>query len=655
MPDRLRAPPWRTSPRPSSIRSTRSSWACSATPCSPDRPARPARRRLPHRVLHQDRPGPARRLDQPHGDRHRRRPGDHPGAGADHRRLPVHLVARRQARPRRQAPRAAGVGGVDLRGQRGHRGGRRGTGQARAARLHRQPGRSSSPCRRSSCCPGWPTCSGSAPRWPGRGSAATSTPPPRSPPPARSSGEQALQIATIVKATQNALIGVVAVALTAYFAVQGRAPADAARPPAARELWERFPKFVLGFLAASVIATWYAGRGQRGRGKPSSRRSTTCGPVPDPGLRQRSAWSSGSPRCARRAGARSASSPPRPWSTCWSGWGWPCCCSPASPPGRARCEPARRYLVYLGHHNGTSLSGYGSRLTINVPEGEHHDPQTVPDPDSVRRASPTGCSPRSTTWSASTGRWPCTPSTRPARRAHHRRGGAPAGDGAQRPAPAPGAGLSRPTPAAPAAGRRSGGRRGPRRGGQAAQHGAGDGVVVAQALRVHAGPGERARHLHRGVRADREPPRMRRPGRVDQRAVGRAHPDQPGVAQHACRRRRPGPPRSPRRGAAGRRAAGPSVRAALGVGQPRVDQHRRGHRRRAGQCGAAGAEVAVGRPRPTCPAPRNSTKPARDSASSSPHPEAGRPAGHGVEEALPPGQVDGPGAGGQRARGRPAG
>ena len=33
-------------------------------------------------------------------------------------------------------------------------------------------------------------------------------------------GEQALQLATIVKTTQNALLGVVAVALTAYFAVR---------------------------------------------------------------------------------------------------------------------------------------------------------------------------------------------------------------------------------------------------------------------------------------------------------------------------------------------------------------------------------------------------------------------------------------------------
>ncbi|MFC5299263.1 YeiH family protein [Brachybacterium tyrofermentans] len=90
-------------------------------------------------------------------------------------------------------------------------------------------------------------------------------------------GEQPLQIASIVKVTQNALLGVVAVLLTLFFAFRA-APADAgsipagsvaagsapagsspAAPVAGRRslgmLWGRFPKFVLGFLLASVIAT----------------------------------------------------------------------------------------------------------------------------------------------------------------------------------------------------------------------------------------------------------------------------------------------------------------------------------------------------------------------------------------------------------------
>ncbi|MGN9845198.1 YeiH family protein [Nonomuraea sp. H19] len=69
-------------------------------------------------------------------------------------------------------------------------------------------------------------------------------------------GEDALAIATIVKVTQNALIGVVVVALTAWFAFRIERRPDAPRPGLA-ELWRRFPKFVLGFVAASVLATWY--------------------------------------------------------------------------------------------------------------------------------------------------------------------------------------------------------------------------------------------------------------------------------------------------------------------------------------------------------------------------------------------------------------
>ncbi len=70
-------------------------------------------------------------------------------------------------------------------------------------------------------------------------------------------GEDALQIATIVKTTQNALIGIVAIALTAYFALKvERKSADEARPTIG-QFWERFPKFVLGFIAASIAGTLY--------------------------------------------------------------------------------------------------------------------------------------------------------------------------------------------------------------------------------------------------------------------------------------------------------------------------------------------------------------------------------------------------------------
>lgn len=68
-------------------------------------------------------------------------------------------------------------------------------------------------------------------------------------------GEDALPIATIVKTTQNALIGIVAIALTAYFAL--KVERNSAARPTLGQFWERFPKFVLGFIAASIIGTLY--------------------------------------------------------------------------------------------------------------------------------------------------------------------------------------------------------------------------------------------------------------------------------------------------------------------------------------------------------------------------------------------------------------
>ncbi|MGE2721248.1 YeiH family protein [Mycolicibacterium celeriflavum] len=70
-------------------------------------------------------------------------------------------------------------------------------------------------------------------------------------------GEDALQIATIVKTTQNALIGIVAIALTAYFALKVERKSAAEARPSPGQFWERFPKFVLGFIAASIVGTLY--------------------------------------------------------------------------------------------------------------------------------------------------------------------------------------------------------------------------------------------------------------------------------------------------------------------------------------------------------------------------------------------------------------
>jgi uncharacterized membrane protein YadS len=67
-------------------------------------------------------------------------------------------------------------------------------------------------------------------------------------------GEQAQSIASIVKSTQNAMMGVVAFLLALYFVtVVERRPGQR---PSARLIWDRFPKFVLGFAVASLLYTF---------------------------------------------------------------------------------------------------------------------------------------------------------------------------------------------------------------------------------------------------------------------------------------------------------------------------------------------------------------------------------------------------------------
>ena len=65
-------------------------------------------------------------------------------------------------------------------------------------------------------------------------------------------GEKAQEIASIVKSTQNSLIGFVAFALALFFAGQGQAGSSKLR---LRVVWDRFPKFVLGFVGASILFT----------------------------------------------------------------------------------------------------------------------------------------------------------------------------------------------------------------------------------------------------------------------------------------------------------------------------------------------------------------------------------------------------------------
>ena len=62
--------------------------------------------------------------------------------------------------------------------------------------------------------------------------------------------DAAMKTGVIVKFSQNALIGVAAFALAIWWALR-RAPTG--ERPSAAVIWERFPKFVIGFVIASAV------------------------------------------------------------------------------------------------------------------------------------------------------------------------------------------------------------------------------------------------------------------------------------------------------------------------------------------------------------------------------------------------------------------
>jgi len=64
-------------------------------------------------------------------------------------------------------------------------------------------------------------------------------------------GESALKAATIVKFSQNAMLGLAAFGLSIWWTF--RQGDQTAEKPSAAVIWERFPKFVLGFMVASLL------------------------------------------------------------------------------------------------------------------------------------------------------------------------------------------------------------------------------------------------------------------------------------------------------------------------------------------------------------------------------------------------------------------
>lgn len=68
------------------------------------------------------------------------------------------------------------------------------------------------------------------------------------------SGINAQDVAAVVKASQNVLIGVVSFILALYFATVVERKESGERP-SARVIWERFPKFVIGFVLVSILVS----------------------------------------------------------------------------------------------------------------------------------------------------------------------------------------------------------------------------------------------------------------------------------------------------------------------------------------------------------------------------------------------------------------
>jgi uncharacterized membrane protein YadS len=66
-------------------------------------------------------------------------------------------------------------------------------------------------------------------------------------------GDKALYVAATIKMIQNVMIGVTAFCIALYWCMKVENNGTESRTVGAGEIWHRFPKFVLGFLAASIL------------------------------------------------------------------------------------------------------------------------------------------------------------------------------------------------------------------------------------------------------------------------------------------------------------------------------------------------------------------------------------------------------------------
>lgn len=70
-------------------------------------------------------------------------------------------------------------------------------------------------------------------------------------------GEKALEISTIVKFSQNVLLGIAAFAISVYWTYTQTPEGQHYQKPTLGVIWERFPKFVIGFIGASLLFSFF--------------------------------------------------------------------------------------------------------------------------------------------------------------------------------------------------------------------------------------------------------------------------------------------------------------------------------------------------------------------------------------------------------------
>jgi uncharacterized integral membrane protein (TIGR00698 family) len=86
-------------------------------------------------------------------------------------------------------------------------------------------------------------------------------------------GEEALKISTIVKFSQNVLLGIAAFVISVYWTYSKKSVEGIGEKPTLRVIWDRFPKFVLGFVGASLLFSFALDAGTIATVKDSLRNS----------------------------------------------------------------------------------------------------------------------------------------------------------------------------------------------------------------------------------------------------------------------------------------------------------------------------------------------------------------------------------------------